>query len=244
VTAQNSGSRADLEIAANLFEKIVDPANQPKFDDGRAKFDFTRDYVVLAELGKTLFKRSDLEPPHSDSERVFLLRAVAAYERALAVDPEHADSHYGLNQCYDRLGHSAATATAPSPVTVAKLTELGTAATKKDAPSAERVTAAAELAAGIEALSKLPPDPANPRLPALRGLILQLRPAFHAEQDAAVRSSLAAALASLHLISHTAYKADELARSSTTQKYRDANPAANAAAEAIVIYDTNRVVKP
>ncbi len=83
VTAQNATTRADLETAAALFEKIVDPANQPKHEDGKLKFDFTRDYVVLAELGRTLYKRSTLEPQNSEAERLFLLRAVSAYERAL-----------------------------------------------------------------------------------------------------------------------------------------------------------------
>jgi hypothetical protein len=35
---------------------------------------------------------------------------VDAYERVLAIDPEDLDAHYGLNQCYERLGHGAAVA--------------------------------------------------------------------------------------------------------------------------------------
>ena len=165
LTAQNSGSAKDLETAAGLFEKIVDPANQPKHDDGRLKFDFTRDYIVLAELGNTLFKRSILEPPQSAGERRFLLRAIEAYERVLAIDPEHGDSHYGLNQCYDQLGHGASPAAPPSgPVTAARLKELGDAVAKKGASADERAKAASELAAAI-ARRRRRPDPANPRLP-------------------------------------------------------------------------------
>jgi hypothetical protein len=53
-----------------------------------------------------------------------------------------------------------------------------------------------------------------------------------------VQTSLAAVLSELHRISHGMYKPDELARAATTRKYREKNPAANAAAEAIVIYPT------
>ena len=107
-------TRSDLETATALFEKIVDPANQPKHEDGRPKYDFTRDYVVLAELGRARSKSQHTGTAGlrgaSDSS---LLRAVTAYERALAIDPEHPDSHYGLNQCYDQLGHGAGVAPGP-----------------------------------------------------------------------------------------------------------------------------------
>jgi hypothetical protein len=63
------------------------------------------------------------------------------------------------------------------------------------------------------------------------------------EQDAGAQASLAAALAALHRESHAMYKPDELARE-IVQRYRQKHPAANAAAEAIVIYPTNRPGAP
>jgi tetratricopeptide (TPR) repeat protein len=243
VTAQNPNNASDLDTAAALFEKIVDPANQPRHDDGRLKYDFTRDYVVLAELGKTLYKRSTLEPP-GEARRVFLLRAVKAYERALAVDPEDLDSHFGLNQCYSLLAAGAPGAPVPDGrVSTDRLKELGDAATKQDAPASDRVRAAADLAAAVTAVGKLAPDPANPRLPTLRALHSRLRPAYHDEADPAAKSALAAALANLHLLSHAIYKEDELAPA-VRQMHRDKHPAANAAAEAIVMYPTNRPGAP
>ncbi|GIW84275.1 MAG: hypothetical protein KatS3mg106_788 [Gemmataceae bacterium] len=65
-----------------------------------------------------------------------------------------------------------------------------------------------------------------------------MRTAYHAEKDPATQTSLAAVLSELHRIAHGMYKPDELARAATTRKYREKNPAANAAAEAIVIYPT------
>jgi tetratricopeptide (TPR) repeat protein len=245
VTAQNATTRQDLDAAAAQFGKIVDPANQPRHPDGKLKYDFTRDFVVLAELGRTLYKRSTLEEPYSEAERAILLRAVDAYERALSVDPEELDAHFGLSQCYQQLAHGAPAGTPPSgPVVASQLQPLGDAATKKDAPADQRVKAAADLGAAVTALGKMPPDPANPRLPAVRALINQLRAAYHAEQDPAVRKALASALADLHRESHAMYRPDDLARSRTTAEYRGKHPAANAAAEAIVVYPTNRPGAP
>jgi tetratricopeptide (TPR) repeat protein len=244
VNAQNA-NREGLDVAIASFESIVDPANQPKDENLKPKFDFTRDYVVLAELGRTLYKRSELEPPRSESERSYLLRAVDACERALDVDPEDLDAHYWLNQCYHRLGRGAPLAAdLREPVTVERLADLGNAVVKKETQPEERVKAAADLAAGVTALGKLPPDPKHPRLPTVRALLNQLRPAFHEEQEPTVQAAIGAVLAELHLLSHTLYKPDELAHSRATQKYRDSHPAANAAAEAIVVYPTNRPGAP
>jgi hypothetical protein len=100
------------------------------------------------------------------------------------------------------------------------------------------------LIASVTAFGQLPPDPKAPRLPTLRALLTRLRPAFHEEQDPAIKKAIAGSLASLHLVSHTLYTPDELARARTTAIYRAKNPAANAAAEAIVLYPTNRPGAP
>jgi hypothetical protein len=174
-----------------------------------------------------------------------LLRSVNAYERVLDLDPENLNAHYGLNQCYERLGHGAAVAAPPGqPVTAERLRELGDRLARKGEPAEARLSAAGELMAAVTAFGQIRPDPKAPRLPALRALLAQLRPAFHEEQDPVVQKALAASLASLHLVSHTIYTPDELARSRTTSQYRDRNPAANAAAEAIVLYPTNRPGAP
>src|SRR5262249_33066052 len=98
VNAQNG----HLDKAIEDFEKILDPKNQPK----DRKFDFTRDYVVINELATTLRKRSQQEDTVEERDR-FLMRAVEHYERTLRVDSEDLDAHYGLAECFDRLGQAA-----------------------------------------------------------------------------------------------------------------------------------------
>jgi tetratricopeptide (TPR) repeat protein len=248
VTSQFSttgNARNDLDLSIAEFEKIVDPVHQPRHANGASKFDFTRDPVVLAELGRVLFKRSTLESPDSSAERDFLAKSVVAYERALAVDPEDVDSHYGLNQCYSQLGRSIDLGTVPGGTATREgLETLGAEVVKATHPPDQRVKAAAELAAAMAACDHRLPDPKQPILPTIRALIESLTRAYHAERDERVRAGIAAALAELHRISHAIYKPDDLARGRAAAIYRHAHPAANAAAEAIVIYPTNRPGAP
>ena len=237
VMAQDGATPAGMDAAAAEFEKIVDMKNRPLHPDGRVKFDFTRDFVVLAELGRTYFRRGQLEPDGSPAQQAVLLKAIDAYERALAVDPEDIDSHYGLSQCYAALASTMTTPPAAGPVTADGLLALAPAAVTGDAAAVGALTHA------IAAFGKQPADPQAPRLPAVKALFGQLRPAFHAATDPAVRANLAAALSQLHQVAHLMYKPDELARAYATREYRGKHPAANAAAEAVVIYPTDRIGK-
>jgi len=244
LTARNTGNAADLEKAAGYFETILDPNNQPKHPDGRLKFDFTRDYVVLVALGQTLVNRSLLDQHRPEVAETYLRRAIDAFERTLALDPENVEAHYGLRQCYDFLASGSTPAVHDGgAVTAERLRQLSDATAASGIPVSDRAARAAELEAAITALGRQKPDPAAPRLPTIRALLTQLRPVFHAEQDPAARAAVAAAMAALHRESHAMYKPDELARE-VVQKYREKYPAANAAAEAIVIYPTNRPGAP
>src|SRR5439155_7770666 len=77
--------------------------NQPR----ERKFDFTRDYVVINELGDTYFRRSQQEGDRAERDR-YLRLAVACFEQSLALDGEDLDAHHGLAQCYTRLGEDLA----------------------------------------------------------------------------------------------------------------------------------------
>ena len=239
VTAENATGAADLDAAIGFFESIVDPANQVR----ERNFDFTRDPIVLNRLGQTLFKRSQLEGENPAGQRQFLLRAVSAYERALAVDPEDLDTHYGLSQCYTRLGASqlAGDVYEAKENSAQQLIEsAGLVANSKETAD-RRIQETERLGDQLAALGRQPPDPANPRLPLLRELRGVLQPAFHAENDAKVQAAIASVLGHLHRELHTLYKPDDSARARATEIYRHGHPAANAAAEAIVIYPMRRL---
>ena len=242
VTAENATDAADLDAAIVQFETIVDPKKQPS----ERNFNFTKDYVVLARLGGTLFKRSQLETDHPAERRKYLLRAVTVYEQALAVDPEDLDSHYGLSQCYSRLGQDATESLVeePSPVTGERVLALGAVVASAQEADDKRIREAGQLGRALTAFGRQPPDPNSPKLPSLRELRTQLQAAFHVEKNDGVRSALAASLGHLHRELHAIYKPDDSARARTTELFRRQHPAANAAAEAIVIYPTQRPGAP
>jgi hypothetical protein len=188
-----------------------------------------------------LYKRSQQEQDDEKVEEEYLLRAVNAYERVLAIDSEDVETHFGLFLCYDRLSRDLDAATKPQrPPTVdaAALQELGRAL----ANPAGRDDAALALLRDMPVFLKLPlsdhrkPPKLTPKLPTIRALIPQARSAFQASTGE-TRLALAQLLAVMHNESNRAYKADDLARA-VVQEYRRKNPAANHAAEAIVIYPT------
>ena len=69
-------------------------------------FDFSRDYNMLNELGRTLFERARQERGASRrATRVaYLNRARQRLEQALAIDPENAAAHYNLSLVCANLG--------------------------------------------------------------------------------------------------------------------------------------------
>ena len=238
--AENASTKADWDAIAAQFAKIVDPANQPK----ERNMNFTKDYVVLNRLAQAYYRRSQLEPLGSAQQTKFLMQAVESYQRVLAIDPEDAMAHFGLNQCftilsyYTRQAHDSGTLEG----TIAEMQELSKA-TMVGSPD-EKASAALRLADSVTSLGRRPPDAKAPRLKPLQEARFALEKAFAEEKDSNPKAALAEALSAIHRELHGLFKPDELARSATTRKYRNSHPAANAAAEAIVIYPTNRPGAP
>src|SRR5207302_659249 len=164
VNFENVRDRKGFDAAVADFEKILDPANQPR----DRKFDFTLDYVVRNRLAQALFKRAQLEGGDPARREPFLLRAVEQYERTLQLDPEDVDAHYGLKECYSLLGRSRPLpkAEGPAPATDEKtLRELAFTLTSGSAPQQMRLAAAARLIQAVGALDKEPPSAAAPKRP-------------------------------------------------------------------------------
>jgi tetratricopeptide (TPR) repeat protein len=69
-------------------------------------FDFSKDYRVHVALGTALFERSRQERGEAGAaeRRRMLNEAVAAFEGALALDPENLAAHYNLGLLYAELG--------------------------------------------------------------------------------------------------------------------------------------------
>jgi tetratricopeptide (TPR) repeat protein/mono/diheme cytochrome c family protein len=239
VASQNVTQKEQLDRAVDLLETIRNPANQPT---DRA-FDFRRDYVVLGQLGRTLFKRSQLELDDAQAEESYLLRAVEAYEKALAIDSEEVETHFGLFQCYDRLGrHLPEDFAAPgSPVPQVEAVEQSA---RELADPTRRADAVRRLLRDLPSFLSQPlsdygnPPRLHPKLPTIRTVIPLAREAFRSESDTTIRQGLAQVLALLHNTSNAIYKIDDNARSYALTEYRRKHPAANHAAEAIVIYPT------
>ena len=106
----------------------------------------------------------------------------------------------------------------------------------------ERLRTASALARALKTFGDKPSLPNAPKIPVLEALIKQCRPVYESENPD-VRAAAAMLLGRLHLQAHAVFKPDETAQGRAVQIYRDAHPAANNAAEAIVIYPTNRLVR-
>ena len=75
-------------------------------DTVRRGFDFSKDYVVRNELGKTLFARAQRERGEARRERrdAFLRAAAAEFHKTLKLDEENITAHYNLQLIYRLLG--------------------------------------------------------------------------------------------------------------------------------------------
>jgi tetratricopeptide (TPR) repeat protein len=229
IDAQNG----HLDEATKLFREILDPQKQ----DDKRSFHFNTDYVVRNELGVTLYKRSQQEDDGSPAQKRLLEEAIREFNRTLELDAENLDAHYWLAQSYSRLGESAEPLAEEPPATLGRLAEVFF---DDKTPAGMRKTAAAELGRALEAFSAKPPNLKEPKLPFVLDSIRKARKVFKDDPDPEVRTAAAHVLGRLHLAAHAVYKPDDNAKDTTTKKYREAHPAANNAAKALVVYPLQR----
>jgi tetratricopeptide (TPR) repeat protein len=223
-----------LDEAIANFERVIDPANQPR----ERKFDFTRDLAVINELAHALFLRAQQGADPAARDR-FLDRAVGRYEATLAIDREDLDAHYGLAQCFALLGEAARLpAVAPEPVaaSAARLRELAAEFADPRLPLARRLEAAARLDQCLPRFAGAPANPAEPRLPVFLDLIARCRPVYGDHDGGPTRAAAARLLGQLHRRAHEVFKPDDNARDRTVRLYRAGHPAADHASQAVVIY--------
>lgn len=109
-TGQVNKQNGFLDEAIANFRSVVELDDAVTRERG---YDFSQDYMLLNELGQTLFERAKMERGEAyqaERER-FLREAVAVFEKTLTFDPENATAHYNLDLVYRQLGDEEQAAT-------------------------------------------------------------------------------------------------------------------------------------
>ena len=91
-----------LDRSIENFRSILEDRSQEQIDRG---FDFSQDYVLLNELGQTLFERSKMERVNEKKRNDFLSRALKRFEQTLKFDSENLTAHYNLALIHSQLGN-------------------------------------------------------------------------------------------------------------------------------------------
>lgn len=133
----------NLDEAVKQFEQILDPANR----DPVRGFDFTYDYIVINELGKTQFRlaQAATDPAARDSR---LRQAITRFEKTLTLDAEDVTAHEFLGKSYARLGGTRTpTLKLPEKRTTAEESLLGQV---KQLTSVEAARALAHALGGLQ----------------------------------------------------------------------------------------------
>lgn len=102
-TGQVNKQNGFLDEAIANFRSVVE------LDDALTRergYDFSQDYMLLNELGQTLFERAKMERGEArKAERdKFLRESAEIFEKTLKYDPENATAHYNLDLVYRQLG--------------------------------------------------------------------------------------------------------------------------------------------
>ena len=96
VHAQNG----ELDEAIQNYRSILED-RYPELDE--RGFDFSKDYVVINELGQTYYLRSKLERGQPEREKQFLQLAMDQFHRTLELDSENQTAHYNLSLIFSEL---------------------------------------------------------------------------------------------------------------------------------------------
>ncbi|QDT90848.1 tetratricopeptide repeat protein [Gimesia algae] len=91
-----------LEEAEKNFRSVLEDQTEERTRRG---FDFSKDYVVINDLGQNLFDQAKrFRTAEKQEQRVQLLnQAVEQFQNTLVLDPENVTAHYGLSLVYDQL---------------------------------------------------------------------------------------------------------------------------------------------
>jgi tetratricopeptide (TPR) repeat protein len=93
-----------LDEAIKNFRSVLED-RYPELD--KRKFDFSKDYEVINELGLALFERAKMERRDDAGRQKFLKEAIDAFEKTLKLDTENMTAHYNLALIHGQLGDTA-----------------------------------------------------------------------------------------------------------------------------------------
>ena len=94
-----------LDQAIDELRGIVEDRSAERIARG---LDFSRDYVVLGELGQTLYERAKGERDNPETQRRFLEAARNRFHEVLALDSENLTAHHNLALIETQLGNDVA----------------------------------------------------------------------------------------------------------------------------------------
>jgi hypothetical protein len=172
---------------------------------------------------------------------------VERYEQTLQIDSEDLDAHFGLSQCFARLGEGMPAVPPDAnamPATPQELLTLSKVFADRKQADKDRLCAVARLCDGIPAYGEQPTDPEQPKLPVLQALIGRCREVYGQAGDKDLQAAAARALGLLYRQTHLIYRPDDNAKDLTMRLYRQKHPAADRASQAIVIYPTTAPERP
>ena len=236
LTGEINMRQGNLDAAIKNFEDVLSTKVPSR------KFDFSQDYFVMNELGRALDNRARVEALDSPERLALMDRAIATFERTLAIDSENADAHFGLAQAFadfvsDRASLEPWEGDPPKPEELVSAAETITSA--EDA-SKTRASNYRTLARQINAFVNGPRPAFASRVGTLIEVVGVLGPEWVTEADPSVRSELARALETSHRALHNFVRPDDTAEGRAMRIARENDPAANQNAQSIVIHDLHR----
>ncbi len=99
--------QGELDDAARSFRSVLGDS----YDELRQRgFDFSQDYLVINELGHTLFLAANRERSagNASKARELLEEAAEAFQRTLSLDAENLMAHHNLMLIYEQMGDTQA----------------------------------------------------------------------------------------------------------------------------------------
>ena len=233
LTGQINMRQGNLDAAIENFEDVL----ATRIPD--RKFDFSKDYLVINELGRAYDRRGRVEPIDSPERLELMRRAIESFRKTLALDSENEGAHFGLGQAYaefvnERLAPEPREGPPPTPEA------LIAAAAALEGAHGGRATGARTLRADVAAFVDGPRPPFASRVGTLIELVGVLGPIWDLEGDPEARLELSRTLETAHKALHNAVRPDETAEGRAIRIARGDNPAADLNAQSIVIHDLQR----